>query len=110
MIELARFAYCRFNAIGDTQTTTALRLLCGCALHFVPCSRSGVGKLRPNYGQLIFIGLPSLYVIRSLNKSISNQFKFKIHAASVVVRTFRPFQNLSIIMRPLQKKVCPPLL
>ena len=60
-------------------------------------------------GQQIFIGLPSLYVIRSLYKSISNQFKFKINDASVVVRTFWPFENLDIIMRPLQKKVCPPL-
>ena len=50
-----------------------------------------MGKLRPagpfgNFsrppsfnGQHIFIGLPSLYVIRSLNKYISTQFKFLIN-------------------------------
>ena len=61
-------------------------------------------------GQHIFIALPSLYVIRSLYKFTSNQFKLKINDASVVVRTHWHMENLGIIMRPLQKKVCSTLI
>ena len=36
LIVIVMNAYCLFAAAGDNHTTTAKRLWCGCARHFVP--------------------------------------------------------------------------
>ena len=39
----------------------------------------------------------------------TKQLEYKVYDTSVIIRTFRPFQNLGIIMWASQRKVCPPL-